>query len=54
MKTKTIDDTFDHLLEDHDLEEILEWVDLTPTKALVILFGGGHIDEEILKGYLNV
>ena len=53
-KLKTIENSFEHLLEDHSLEEVLEWFDLTPAEALVLLFGAGHIDEELLEGYTNV
>ena len=53
-KLKTIENSFEHLLEDNSLEEILEWFDLTPAEALVILFGVGQIDEELLEGYTNV
>lgn len=51
---KTIENSFEHLLEDNTMEEILEWFDLTPAEALVFLFGSGHIDEELLEGYTNV
>lgn len=51
---KEMEDSFEHILVDNSLDDVLEWFDLTPVEALVLLFGSGHIDEELLKDYMNV
>lgn len=51
---RSIEEQFEHLVQDYELDEIFEMFDISPVEALCILFENGQIDEDILDNVAGI
>lgn len=49
MKIKEIERILDYALESYTLEEFLEFFDITPLDAIILLYDSGMINPVVLK-----